>query len=63
MKYAATIANMANKAGIESTFPYDQENKQWREVDPLHLSWDEVNEELFNEALAMELIGKTNASS
>ncbi|CAC5389346.1 unnamed protein product [Mytilus coruscus] len=63
LKYTATIANLAEKAGIESAFSYDQEYRQWREVNPLHLTWDGVNEELFNEALAMGLIGKTNASS
>ncbi|CAC5416738.1 unnamed protein product [Mytilus coruscus] len=38
MKYAATIANLAEKAEIESAFSYDQAYRQWREVDPLHLS-------------------------
>ncbi|CAG2194566.1 unnamed protein product [Mytilus edulis] len=61
MKYAAIIANLAEKAGIEAAFFYDQAYRQWREVDPLHLPWDGVNGELFNEALAMGLIGKTNA--
>lgn len=40
---------------------YDQAYRQWREVEPLHLPWDGANWELFNETLAMGLIGKTNA--
>ncbi|VDI55281.1 Hypothetical predicted protein [Mytilus galloprovincialis] len=43
MKYAAIIANLAEKAGIEAAFFYDQAYRQWREVDPLHLPWDGVN--------------------
>ncbi|CAC5376430.1 unnamed protein product [Mytilus coruscus] len=62
MKYASTIANLAEKAGFVAAFSYDQAYRQWREIDPLLLPWDGLNGELFNEALAMGLIGKTNAS-
>ncbi|CAC5422739.1 unnamed protein product [Mytilus coruscus] len=30
MKYAITIANLAEKAGVEAAFSYDQAYRQWR---------------------------------
>lgn len=55
MKYADTIQRLGKQAGDAAALFYDKQFRLWREDQPELLPWDQVNNELFNQALAMGL--------
>lgn len=55
MKYADTIQRLGKQAGDAAALYYDKQFRLWREDQPELLPWDQVNNELFNQALAMGL--------
>jgi len=58
MKYASTIQKLAQQAGVGAALSYDKSFRQWKEDDPSQLPWEQLNVELFNQALAMGLTQK-----
>ncbi|KAK6188630.1 hypothetical protein SNE40_004770 [Patella caerulea] len=66
MKYVLTIEKLANQASDLAAINYDKGFRQWRETCPAELPWNQVNIELYQEALASILqpkIKQNTASS
>ena len=55
MKYAHTIQSLARRAGDTAAFIYDRTFREWREHDWEKLPWDQVNNELYSEAMSLGL--------
>ena len=55
MKYAPTIQNLSKHASVSVTHFYDKAFRQWWENSRDLLRWEQLNAELFNQALGMGL--------
>ena len=62
MKYAHTIQNLARPSCDIAVFMYDKTFRQWRETAWVYLPWDQVNSELYNDAMHLGLQIKLNLS-
>jgi hypothetical protein len=62
MKYAHTIQNLARLSCDIAVFMYDKTFRQWRETAWVYLPWDQVNSELYNDAMHLGLQIKLNLS-
>lgn len=60
MKYAHTIQNLARRSCDIAAFMYDKTFRQWRETAWVYLPWDQVNSELYNDAMHLGLQIKLN---
>ena len=60
MKYAHTIQNLARRSCDIAAFMYDKTFRQWRETARVYLPWNQVNSELYNDAMHLELQIKLN---
>lgn len=55
MKYANTIQTLARRSCEVAAFIYDRTFREWREHDFRYLPWDQVNNELYSDAMALGL--------
>lgn len=58
MKYADTVQKLGKQAGDAAALYYDKQFRLWRQDTPELLPWDQLNNELFTQALAMGLTSK-----
>jgi hypothetical protein len=61
MKYAHTIQTLARRSGDIAAFHYDRAFREWLEHDWGKLPWDQVNNELYSEAVFLGLTVKFNS--
>ena len=55
MKYADIIQTLARRSCDVAAYIYDRTYREWREHDYESLPWDQVNNELYSEAMSLGL--------
>ena len=62
MKYADTVQRLGRQARDTAALFYDKQFRLRRQDSPELLPWDQLNGELFNQALSMGLVPKTKGN-
>ena len=55
MQYGLRDQNLAKEATDAAVIEYDTKFRKWRQIAPLDCPWNEMNAELYHEALAAAL--------